>query len=71
MGFLGHDFGSKHAKRSIKGSIDAADRLVSTKSLSQKMAHWIGAEGPSKLFKNSKTCPLCGVTKTKAHTQIK
>ena len=36
MGFLGHDFGSKHAKRSIKGSIDAADRLVSTKSLSQK-----------------------------------
>jgi len=29
------------------------------------MAHWIGAEGPSKLVKNSKTCPLCDVTKRK------
>ena len=39
MGVLGHNFGSRHARRSIKGSIDAADRLVSKKSLNQKMAH--------------------------------
>jgi len=27
-GFLGHNFGSKHARRSSKGSIDAGDHLV-------------------------------------------
>jgi len=32
--FLGHNFGSRHARRLIKGSIDAGDYLVSTKSLS-------------------------------------
>jgi len=31
MGFLGHNFGSKHARRSSKGSIDAGDHLVSKK----------------------------------------
>jgi len=35
MGFLGHNFGSRHARRSSKGSIDAGDHLVSRKSLSQ------------------------------------
>jgi len=63
MGFLGHDFGSKHARRSIKDSIDVSDRLVSnTSCLSQKMAHWIGAQGRLKCVKNSKTCLLCDVT---------
>jgi len=33
------------------GSKDADDRLVSKKSLSQKMAHWIGAQGQLK-FQN-------------------
>ena len=36
MFFLGHNFGSRHARRSSKGSIDAEDHLVSKKSLSQK-----------------------------------
>ena len=35
MGFLGHNFGYRHARRSSKGSIDMGDHLVSKKSLSQ------------------------------------
>ena len=35
------------------------------------MAHWIGIQGQSKFVKNSKTCPLCDLTKRKPHTQIK
>jgi len=35
MGFLGHNFGSRHAIRSSKGFIDAGDHLVSKISLSQ------------------------------------
>jgi len=31
MFFLGQNSGSRHARRSIKGSIDADDRLVSKK----------------------------------------
>jgi len=71
MFFLGHNFSCRHARRSIKGSINATDCLVSNKNLIQKMAHWIGAQGPSKLVKNLKTCPLCDVTKRKPHAQIK
>ena len=44
MFFLGHNSGSWHAKRSVKGSKDADDRLVSKTILTQKMAHWIGAQ---------------------------
>ena len=32
MGFFGHNFGSRHARRSSKGSIDAGDHLASKKS---------------------------------------
>jgi len=71
MGFLGHNSGYGHSRRSIKGSIDADDRLVSTKILSQKMVLWIGAQGLVKLVKYLNTCPLCAVTKRKPHTQIK
>jgi len=67
MRFWGYNFGSRHARRSMKEFIDAADCLVSKTSWSQKMAHWIGAQGPSKLVKNLKTCPLCDVTKRKPH----
>jgi len=35
------------------------------------MAIWTGAQGLSKWFKNSKSCPLCDVTKRKPHTEIK
>jgi len=59
MGFWGHNFSSRHARRSIKGSIDADDHVVSTKILIQKMAHWIGVQGQSKLVKNLKTHIVC------------
>jgi len=45
MFFLGHNFGSRHARRSIKGSNDAGDHLVFIKSFSQNLAHWIGIQG--------------------------
>jgi len=35
--FLGHNVGSRHARRSSKSSIDAGDHLVSKKSLSQNL----------------------------------
>ena len=37
-----------------KDLVDLDDHLVSKKILSQKMAHWIGAQGQSKLVKNEK-----------------
>jgi len=55
MGFLSHNSGSRYARRSFKGSKDSDDRLVSKTFLSQKMTHWIGAQGQVKLVKNSKT----------------
>jgi len=54
MGLLGHNFVSRHARRSSKGSIDAGDHLISTQILSQNLAHWIGVQGPSKLVKKPK-----------------
>jgi len=36
MRFLDHNFGSRHARRSSKGSIDAGDRLVSKKMFEPK-----------------------------------
>ena len=71
MGFLGHNFGSRHARRSNKGSIDARYRLVSKNSLSQKMAHWIGVQGPSNLVKKPKTPQLCEPTPGEPLTPIK
>jgi len=71
MGFLGHNFSCRHDRRSIKDSIDVTDCVVSKNILSHKMAHRIGVQGPSKWVKNSRTCPLCDVTKRKPHTQIK
>jgi len=58
MGFLSHNSYSRDDRRSIKGSENANDHLVSKTTLSQKMAHWIGAQRQSKLVKNSKTPPL-------------
>ena len=48
--FLAHNFGSKYARKPIKGS-KVVDFLVSKKSLSQKLAHWIGAQGCLKVAK--------------------
>ena len=69
--FFGHNSGSAHARRSFTGSKDGDDRLVSKNILIQKMAHWIGAQGHSKLVKNSKTPPLCDAPPRAPLTQIK
>jgi len=55
MGFLGHNFGSRHARRSSKGSIDAGDHLGSKKSLSQNPLHW--HPGPVKVGQKTQMTP--------------
>ena len=54
LGFFGHNFGSRHARRSIKGSIDADDHLVSKKILSHEMAHWIAPRASQNWWKIKK-----------------
>jgi len=54
MGLLSHNSETRFARRSIKGSEDAEDRLVSKKILSQKMAHCVGAQDQVKLVKRQK-----------------
>jgi len=71
MGFLSHNSGSRHARRSIKGSKDGDSHLVSNTILSQKIAHWIGVQGQSYLVKNSKITPLCDVCPREPLTQMK
>jgi len=71
MGFLGHNFGSRHTRRSNKSSIDAGDHLVSKKVSAKILAHWIGVQGPSKLVKKQKTPPLCETVPGETLTQIK
>jgi len=51
MGFLGHNFGSRHARRSSKGSIDAGDRVVSKNSFRQNFGPWDWRPGPVKVGK--------------------
>jgi len=48
MGFWGQNFGSRHARRSSKSSIDAGDHLVSKNSLSQNFGPWDWRPGPIK-----------------------
>jgi len=55
MGFLGHNFGFRHARRSRKGSIDAGDHLVSIKSLNQIFVPLDWPPGSVKLVKKTKT----------------
>ena len=71
MGFLGHNVGFRHARRSRNGSIDAGDHLVSNKSLNQNLAHWIGVQGHSKLVKKSKIPPLSEPLPGKPLTKFK
>jgi len=54
MFFLSHNSGSRYARRSIKGSEDADDGLVSTTILNQKIFHWLGAQGQAKFVKIQK-----------------
>jgi len=55
--FLGHNFGSRHARRSNKSSIDAGDYLVSTKSLSQNFGLLAWCPVPVKFGLKNKNTP--------------
>jgi len=55
MGFLSHNSDSRYARRSIKSSKDADDRLVSTKILSQK---WLIGLAPGRQS-NGKVSQRC------------
>jgi len=71
MGFLGHNFGSRHTRRSNKSSIDAGDHLVSKKVSAKILAHWIGVQGPSKLVKKQKTPPFARPSQAKPSPKSK
>jgi len=55
--FLSHNFGSRYAGKSVKGSKDADFSLVFKKSLSQKIAQCFGAQGHVNSAKNALTSP--------------
>ena len=57
MGFLGHYFGSRHARRSSKGSIDAGDHLVSKKCLRENFGLLDWRPGPVKIGQKTKNTP--------------
>jgi len=57
MGFWGHNFGSRHARRSSKGSINAEDRLVSKTSLSQNFGPWDWRPGSVKVGQKTENTP--------------
>jgi len=59
MGFLGHNFGYRHARRSSKGSIDARDYLVSKKSFSQNFCPLDWRPGPVKIGQKTENTQLC------------
>jgi len=59
MGFLGHNSGSRHVRRSSKGSIDAGDYLVSKKSLQKTFGPLNWRPGPVKIGQKNKNTPLC------------
>jgi len=57
MGFLGHNFGFRHARRSNKGSIDARYRVVSKNSLRQNFGPWYWRPGPVKFGQKTENTP--------------
>jgi len=71
MGFLGHNFGSRHARRSNKGSIDAGDYLVSKTSFSQNVGLLDWRPGAVKIGQKTKTPSLCEPFPGEPLTQIK
>ena len=56
MGFLDHNFGSRHARRSSKGSINVGDHLVSKNSSSQN-GPWDWRPGPVKVGQKTESAP--------------
>ena len=57
MGFWGHNFGSRQARRSSKGCINAGDHLVFTNSLSQNFGPWDWRPGPVKVGQKNENAP--------------
>ena len=57
MGFLGHNFGSGHARRSRKDSINAGDHLVFKNSLSQNFGPWDWRPAPVKVGQKIENAP--------------
>jgi len=55
-GYLSHCCVPRYARKQIKGFKDSDDSLVS-KNLSQKMAHWVGAQDPAILAKKNENMP--------------
>jgi len=56
-GFLTHNFGYRHARKSIKGSIDADFDVVFNKTLSQKNGLMGWGPGPAKGGQNFQNMP--------------
>ena len=56
-GFLSHNFGSRHTRRSSKGSIDEGDHPVSIKSLSQNFGPFDWRPEPVKVGQKNKNTP--------------
>ena len=54
---MGHNFGSRHARRSSKSSIDAGDHLVSNKSLNQSFGPLDWRPGPVKIGQKTQNTP--------------
>ena len=71
MRVLGHNFGSRHARRSSKVFIDAGDHLVSKKSLSQNFGPLDWRPGSVKVGQKKKTPPFCKPLPGEPLTQIK
>jgi len=67
---MSHNFRSRYARKSIKGSIHPDFDLVFNKTLSSKIAHWVGAQGQAKMAKITQKQP-CGVPTGKAQIQNK
>ena len=69
FGFLSHNFGTRNARKSIKGSQDSDYNLVSKIIWTKKMAHCVGGKGQAYLAKKAKTRPHCDVSHRECQTQ--
>jgi len=56
--FLSHNLRSKISKKPIKGSNDSKYCLVFNKTMSQKLAHWVGTQGPMTSTKMREHIPI-------------
>jgi len=66
---LSHNFGSRYARKSIKGSKDADHSLVPKKTLAKKIAYVVGAQGQVNLPKMRKYALIVTSPPKKRHTQ--